>query len=137
MSFSFPPAREGSAPPPLFLQSYNHITLPQTFFFIYLFFYFSQVSRAITDSCPVSKETVEIVDNCPVTEEKWREAAAGKNCEAYASQCGEPERLVYHCVINAFINQTLEVCAYMRVIVLGRIQFVNLSMVQLCNLLFR
>lgn len=80
---------------------------------------FVQVSRAITDSCPVSKETVEIVDNCPVTEEKWREAAAGKNCEAYASQCGEPERLVYHCVINAFINQTLEVCAYMRVIVLG------------------
>nr|XP_034333546.1 uncharacterized protein LOC117691492 isoform X1 [Crassostrea gigas] len=78
-----------------------------------------KVSRAITDSCQVSKETVEIVDNCPHTEDKWMEAAARKNCETYASQCDEPDRFVYHCVINAFINQTLEVCAYRRVIVLG------------------
>lgn len=62
---------------------------------------------------------MEIVDNCPHTEDKWMEAAARKNCETYASQCDEPDRFVYHCVINAFINQTLEVCAYRRVIVLG------------------
>lgn len=104
---------------------------------LYILLYFSQVSRAITDSCQVSKETVEIVDNCPHTEDKWMEAAARKNCETYASQCDEPDRFVYHCVINAFINQTLEVCAYRRVIVLGRIQFYNLSLMQLCNLLFK
>lgn len=60
-----------------------------------------------------------IVDECPDTEGKWREAAAKKNCSAYASQCREPDRLVYHCVINPYVNQTLEVCAYAQNIVLG------------------
>lgn len=92
--------------------------------------YPSQVSRAITNSCPVSKETIRIVEDCPDSLEKWTEAAARKNCEAYASRCDEPERLMYHCVINAFINQTLEVCAYKRFIVSGRIQFVDLCMMQ-------
>lgn len=62
---------------------------------------------------------MEVVDDCPDTKEKWREASARKNCSAYASQCDEPDRLVYHCVINAFVNETLEVCAYSRIIVLG------------------
>lgn len=78
-----------------------------------------KVPRAVTDSCQVSKETVDIVDDCPDTMEKWTEAAARKNCEAYARRCDEPDRFVYHCVINAFINQTLEVCAYKRFIVSG------------------
>lgn len=92
--------------------------------------YHFQVSRAITNSCPVSKETIRIVEDCPDSLEKWTEAAARKNCEANASRCDEPERLMYHCVINAFINQTLEVCAYKRFIVSGRIQFVDLCMMQ-------
>lgn len=78
-----------------------------------------QISTAISDSCPVSPLTVHAVDDCPDSEEKWREAAARKNCSVHASQCEEPDRLVYHCVINAFVNQTLEVCAYSRIIVLG------------------
>lgn len=78
-----------------------------------------QISTAISDSCPISPSTVKIVDDCPDSEEKWREAAARKNCSAHASQCDEPDRLVYHCVINAFVNQTLEVCAYSRIIMLG------------------
>lgn len=62
---------------------------------------------------------MKVVDDCPDTEEKWKEAAAKKNCSAYASNCGEPDRLKYHCVINSFVNQTLEVCAYSRIIVSG------------------
>lgn len=77
------------------------------------------VSIAIRDSCPVSPSTVEIVDNCPDSEKKWRLAAARKNCSAHASQCDKPESLMYHCVINAFVNETLEVCAYRRNIVFG------------------
>lgn len=77
------------------------------------------VSKAISNSCPVSPSTVEIVDNCPDSEEKWRQAAARKNCAAYSRQCDKPEQLDYHCVINAFVNETLEVCAYRRIIVLG------------------
>lgn len=64
---------------------------------------------------------MEIVDDCPDSEREWREAAVRKNCSAHASRCDEPERLLYHCVINAFVNETLEVCAYRRNIVFGRI----------------
>lgn len=77
----------------------------------------SEVSSV--DSCPISPLTVRGVENCPDSEEKWKEAAARKNCAAYARQCDEPERLVYHCVINSFINATLEVCAYAQFIVFG------------------
>lgn len=62
---------------------------------------------------------MQVVDDCPDTEEKWREAAARKNCTAYASQCDKPDRLVYHCVINEYANKILEVCAYGKIIVLG------------------
>lgn len=77
------------------------------------------ISRAISDSCSVSKQTVKVVEDCPESEEKWREAAEKMNCAEYTDQCDEPERLFYHCVINAFVNQTLEVCAYRRNIVFG------------------
>lgn len=62
---------------------------------------------------------MEIVDDCPVSEEDWRKAATRKNCSAYASQCDKPDKFVYHCVINTFVNQTLEVCAYGKEILLG------------------
>lgn len=72
-------------------------------------------------SCSISGSTVKVVENCPDSEEKWMEASARKNCLAYASQCDEPVKLVYHCVINTYVNQTVEVCAYAQNIALGRI----------------
>lgn len=57
--------------------------------------------------------------NCPDSAEKWKEAAARKNCAVYANQCDEPGRLEYHCVINTFVNETLEICAYRKTIHLG------------------
>lgn len=78
-----------------------------------------QTLQARSNSCNVSRTTIQTVEDCPRSEETWREAATKKNCAAYASQCSEPERLEYHCVINPFINQTLEVCAYAQNIVLG------------------
>lgn len=57
--------------------------------------------------------------DCPDSVDKWKEASERKNCTQYASQCSEPEKLEYHCVINPFINETLEVCAYGQNIVLG------------------
>lgn len=80
---------------------------------------FVKIVRATGYSCQASKETVQVVVDCPDSGEKWREAAARKNCSAYASQCDEPQKLVYHCVINAYVNQTLEVCAYWKFIVHG------------------
>lgn len=96
----------------------------------YAYFFFLQLShflklfktlQASSDSCHISKSTVQIVVDCPNSEKKWKQAAVKKNCEALASQCSEPERLEYHCVINPSINQTLEVCAYAQNIVLGKL----------------
>lgn len=82
---------------------------------------FFKTLQASSDSCHVSRSTVQIVDDCPNTEETWKRAAMKKNCGAYASQCSEPEKIEYHCVINPFINETLEVCAYAQNIVLGKL----------------
>lgn len=75
--------------------------------------------KASSYSCDETKKTVEIVDDCPDSAEKWKKAAARKNCSAHANQCNDPERFLYHCVINAYANQTLEVCAYAQNIVSG------------------
>lgn len=64
---------------------------------------------------------MKIVDICPVSEEEWRQAGARKNCTAFANQCSEPDKLVYHCVIDPYVNQLIEVCAYAQNIVLGKI----------------
>lgn len=73
-----------------------------------------------SNSCEVTKSTIQIVDYCPDSEEKWRQAATRKNCSAYANQCSEPNKFVYHCVINEYVTETLEVCAYSRYIFSGK-----------------
>lgn len=102
-----------------------HIQSVVYFISITLFLSLPKISTALSESCSVSRSTVQAVDECPDTEEKWMEAAVRKNCSAHASQCNEPERLVYHCVINTFANQTLEVCAYYWTIVLGKILIIS------------
>lgn len=78
-----------------------------------------RILQSSRNSCHISRSTVQIVEDCPKSEEQWKQAAVRKNCAAYASQCSKPERLEYHCVINPFMNQTIEVCAYAQNIVLG------------------
>lgn len=73
-----------------------------------------------SNSCEVTRSTVQVVNGCPDSEESWREAAVRKKCDVHAKQCSEPEKLVYHCVINPSINQWLEVCAYAQNIVGGK-----------------
>ncbi|XP_065927856.1 uncharacterized protein [Magallana gigas] len=82
---------------------------------------------ALSNSCEVTRSTKQVVDDCPDSEEKWKERAATKNCTAFASQCAEPVRLVYHCVINPYVNQTLEVCAYAQNIISGHCTSYSLS----------
>lgn len=86
-----------------------------------------QTTLAASDSCDVTTYTVQVVNGCPDSEEKWNKAAERKNCSAYASQCGEPNKLMYHCVINEYVNQTLEVCAYVQNIVLGKCTSYSIS----------
>lgn len=53
------------------------------------------------------------VESCPINYQEWETAAKLKNCQITAAQqkCSEAEKLVYHCVIDGFENETLEVCA--------------------------
>lgn len=80
-----------------------------------------------SNSCEVTRSTVQVVNGCPDSEESWREAAVRKTCDVPAKQCSKPERLVYHCVINPYVNQTLEVCAYAQNIVQGQCTSYDIS----------
>lgn len=85
------------------------------------------MSKANGESCPISRMTVKVVEECPDSLEKWNRAARRKNCEAFATQCGGPKKLQYHCVINPFVNETIEVCAYAQIIVFGHCSEYSIS----------
>lgn len=63
--------------------------------------------------CQEAVDSVTSVISCPTSEEEWESAARRKNCHGTATQqtCAEPETFLYHCVINEYKNETLEVCA--------------------------
>ncbi|XP_061195880.1 uncharacterized protein LOC133204128 [Saccostrea echinata] len=61
-------------------------------------------------NCPATKITLSFT-KCPSTEKSWMEAAKKKNCSSIPQNCTSPENFRYHCVANAFMNQTIEVCA--------------------------
>lgn len=57
--------------------------------------------------------------SCPTSKQEWDIAASKKNCEKLAAKalCNTSEKpYFYHCVINGFRNQTLEVCAPRKII---------------------
>ncbi|XP_061192233.1 uncharacterized protein LOC133200459 isoform X2 [Saccostrea echinata] len=59
-------------------------------------------------ACKESKDTAERVETCPRSEQEWEEAASRKGCQNISHSCSSFE---YHCVINAWKNETIEVCA--------------------------
>lgn len=58
-----------------------------------------------------AKTDLKIVTICPTSKEEWDSAARKKNCSQFVALDNNEERYEYHCVINAFLNATLEVCA--------------------------
>lgn len=68
--------------------------------------------------CKEAVESVETVSSCPTSKEQWDKAASRKKCweKAFNQTCSDPEKFVYHCVINGYANATLEVCAPQRII---------------------
>lgn len=57
---------------------------------------------------------------CPITRKEWNNAAKNKNCEKLSQRrnCSKETELQYHCLINSYLNDTVEVCAP-REIILG------------------
>lgn len=65
------------------------------------------LAQSTETSCH-SSAGIEIVDSCPQTVPEWKEAVRRKNCKSISHNCS---KFHYHCVINAWMNQTIEVCA--------------------------
>lgn len=60
-------------------------------------------------SCPPSFDSLEYINACPVDERQWKERAKMKNCSKYPQTCFKP--LQYHCLLNPYGNESVEVCA--------------------------
>eukprot|EP00105_Crassostrea_gigas_P033802 XP_019917950.1 PREDICTED: uncharacterized protein LOC105348391 [Crassostrea gigas] len=68
--------------------------------------------------CRDAVASAALVASCPTSKTEWDTAARRKNCSRIASyqNCSTEEKFQYHCVINGFRNETLEVCAPSRTI---------------------
>ncbi|XP_062601573.1 uncharacterized protein LOC134263172 isoform X2 [Saccostrea cucullata] len=62
-----------------------------------------------TEYCGFSKSTQNISTSCPVNESSWIKAANEFGCSNHNDKCGGD--LKYHCLINPWQNETVEVCA--------------------------
>lgn len=78
------------------------------------------MSSGDQDKCRKAiQELVKVVASCPTSKPGRDIAASKKNCEQLAAKalCRTSKKTyLYHCVINGFRNQTLEVCAPRRII---------------------
>lgn len=63
----------------------------------------------MAETCPTSAASVSIIDNCPMNSSEWNQRATQKNCSMYPQTCNKP--LQYHCLLNTYGNESIEVCA--------------------------
>lgn len=77
-----------------------------------------QIYKSEARYCPQAIGSIKYVVSCPTSKKEWDTAATKKNCSRLASHqtCSSVEQFKYHCVINGFRNETLEVCAPSRII---------------------
>lgn len=77
-----------------------------------------QIYKSEARFCPEAIASVNYVVSCPTSKQEWDTAATKKNCSRLASHqnCSSVEQFKFHCVINGFRNETLEVCAPSRII---------------------
>lgn len=61
----------------------------------------------------MSLPTIQTVSSCPKNEAELSRAIQRKHCEhlAILQRCTPPENFKYHCVLNTWKNETVEVCA--------------------------
>lgn len=59
--------------------------------------------------CPPSADSVSVIDSCPMNLLEWNQRAMQKNCSIYHQTCNKP--LQYHCLLNTYGNESIEVCA--------------------------
>ncbi|XP_061192268.1 uncharacterized protein LOC133200495 [Saccostrea echinata] len=62
-------------------------------------------------SCPTSLDTTRIANHCPTNQDAWFRRERMFNCSSHKQNCTNPEFFVYHCIPNAWQNESIEVCA--------------------------
>lgn len=70
--------------------------------------------------CKEAVKSAQSVRFCPTSRLEWDSAAKKKNCSKIATSQNctiAKETFIYHCVINEYRNETLEVCAVKRLII--------------------
>lgn len=61
--------------------------------------------------CSASLQKIEKVDRCPRNTLEWDVRAALFNCSSINQTCVPSDMFLYHCVLNAYGTELLEVCA--------------------------
>lgn len=86
---------------------------------VYIIVFFRLSKSIAQKSCGISVSTVNYVKQCPTDAISWKMAAKRMNCESISHNClptrrlnTKPAEFQFHCLINAWINATLEVCAF-------------------------
>ena len=87
---------------------------------VYIDFFSFSIQWCTTQQqyCFQALKSKTAVERCPSSKDEWDRAAQKKNCEniVYRQTCTPPDNFKYHCVINAYRNETVEVCAPARII---------------------
>ncbi|XP_048739252.2 uncharacterized protein LOC125653717 [Ostrea edulis] len=71
----------------------------------------TKVYSARISHCFNPSSTFKHGRSCPKDYSGWKKASEKLSCEKYDSRCHDNQHVAYHCVINAWINATIEVCA--------------------------
>lgn len=93
--------------------------------FILLCLFAIKLCQGENKYCQEAVDSVETVTSCPTSKLEWDIAANKKNCNRIAvrQNCSAVEKFQYHCVINAYRNRLVEVCAPTRLIFKRCVEF--------------
>lgn len=100
---------------------------------IFILFVLLQIQVLVYKSearyCPEAIASAASVASCPTSKTEWEIAARKKNCRGIATKqkCASVNKFRYHCVINSYSNETLEVCAPSRIIIGHCVEFNRLG----------
>lgn len=61
--------------------------------------------------CSASLQTIHMVDRCPRNSLEWDARAALFNCSSIKQSCVPTDMFLYHCVLNTYGTELIEICA--------------------------
>ena len=76
---------------------------------------FFQLDCVKAENCLESLNTLKIVPRCPANRTEWEREAKIKNCSTIHGKNG-CQKVEYHCLVNNYRNETIEICSTPRII---------------------